>query len=211
VQCDETRPACSKCQTYGVSCPGYERSFKFVDRVHRRPRSSCNDSEASAQENDVAVCTDPKPTATSALVVPSCRGYENNFTTIHSPDTYQVQCLSTWIEDVSPSKLSVPDEVTIARLFYFIPARLGRSSALDLAVRCFTVHHLGITEGNEDVIRHGWLAYGKALNSLQKAIYDPVEALRSETICATMILTLYEVHHDALTLTSNSRKLTFHL
>ena len=117
---------------------------------------------------------------------------------IHSPGIYQVQCLSTWIEDVSRNQSSVPDEITIARLFCFIPARLGASSALDLAVRCLTVHHFGITEGNEDIIRQGQFAYGKALRSLQEAIYDPLEAMRSETLCATMILTIYEVHRPQL-------------
>ncbi len=53
-------------------------------------------------------------------------------------------------------------------------------------------------EGNEAIIRHGWSAYSKALFSLQKAIYDPVEAVKSETLCATMILTIYEVCHDSM-------------
>lgn len=116
--------------------------------------------------------------------------------TIHSPDIYQIQCLSTWIQDISWRPSSVQDQSTIARLFYLIPARLGNSSALDLAVRCLTVHHLGITEGNEDIVLHGRIAYGKALSSLQRAIYDPAEAMKSETLCATMILSIYEVDRD---------------
>jgi hypothetical protein len=204
VQCDETKPACTKCQTYGASCPGYERSFKFVDRVHRRPQPSYSDKEAFAKKGSDEMSTDPKLTAISMSTASSYRGSgSSRIATIHSPDVYQVQCLSTWIEDVSRSQSSGPDEVTIARLFCFIPARLGSSSALDLAVRCLTVHHLGIAEGDEDIVRHGWFTYGKALSSLQKAVYDPVEAMKSETMCATMILALYEVHRGSLMLTSN--------
>jgi hypothetical protein len=115
---------------------------------------------------------------------------------------HQIQCLSTWIEDVSRSP-SVSDENTIARIFFLIPARLGTSSALDMAVHCLTVHHLGVMQGNEDIVRHGRLTYGKALFNLQKAVYDPAQALTSETLCATMILSIYEVDYNSLLLVSN--------
>lgn len=71
-----------------------------------------------------------------------------------------------------------------------------------MAVRCLTVHHLGITRGNEEIVRHGRYAYGKALCYIQKAIYDPAEALASETLCATMILSIYEVEFNPLFLVS---------
>ena len=199
MKCDETRPACAKCQTYGVICPGYERAFKFVDRAHRRPQPSCDDRTVPVQDWSEAVTPRLPPTGSSSsspkrsMAISSQSLGSCLTSTIHSPGMYQIQCLSTWIEDVSRSPSSVPDEITIARLFSFIPARLGNSSALDLAVRCLTVHHFGISEGNEDIVRHGWLAYGKALSSLQRAIYDPVEAMKSETLCAIMILSIYEV------------------
>jgi hypothetical protein len=107
-----------------------------------------------------------------------------------------MQLLSTWIEDISGKASQIPDEVTIARLFCFIPACLGGSSALDSAVHCLTVHYLGIQQGNEEITRYGRLAYGKALCDIQKAIDDPVEAMKSTTLCATMILSLYEVNSD---------------
>lgn len=175
-----------------------------MDRVHRRPQLSCNDKETFAKMDSDAMSTDPKLTAINMLTASSYRGSGNSrIATIHSPDVYQVQCLSAWIEDVSRSQSSGLDEVTIARLFCLIPARLGTSSALDLAVRCLTVHNFGMAEGDEDIIRHGRFTYGKALSSLQRAIYDPVEVIKSETMCATMILTLYEVHSGSLMLTSN--------
>jgi hypothetical protein len=182
-----------------VSCPGYEKTFKFVDRAHRRPQKSCNSNGTSAQE-DVETVTPTKASSAIALnstdisMVVSSRHSGSTLTTrIYSPSIHQVQCLSTWIEDVSRSRSSIPDQITIAQLFCFIPSRLGRSRALDLAVRCLTVHHLGVTECSEQIIRHGRFDYGKALCSLQKAVYDPVEAMRSETLCATMILCIYEV------------------
>ncbi len=35
VRCDEGRPGCARCVTYGTECPGYGRSAKFVDGKHQ--------------------------------------------------------------------------------------------------------------------------------------------------------------------------------
>jgi len=192
-----------------VSCPGYERALKFVDQVHRHAKASCHGKGASAQERDnvtppaLISTTSSSSSSKWPMVLPSRSSGSRLASTIHSPRMYQVQCLSTWIEDISRSPSSVSDEITIAQMFFFIPARLGTSNALDMAVRCLTVHHLGITQGNEEIVRHGRYAYGKALCNLQKAINDPGEALSSETLCATMILSIYEVDYNSLLLVSN--------
>jgi hypothetical protein len=194
-----------------------------VDRAHSRPQSSYNDKGASGQECSEAISPAPTSTASSSScpkrsIVVSSRSSESGLSsTIHSPGTYQIQCLSNWIVDVSRSPSSFPDEITIARLFCFIPMRLGTSSALDMAVRCLTVHHLGITQENQQVVLQSRLMYGKALSCLQKAIYDPVQATTSATLCATITLCLYEVNCHSLILIpvlklsfscSRARKLT---
>jgi hypothetical protein len=189
-----------------VSCPGYEKALKFVDQVHRRAQASRHNKGVSAQEHDDVTApalistTSSSSSSKWSMVLPSQSSGSRLVSTIHSPWMYQVQCLSAWIEDVSRSPSSVSDEITIARLFFFIPARLGTSNALDMAVRCLTVHHLGIMQGNKEIVRHGRYAYGKALCNLQKAINDPGEALSSETLCATMILSIYEVDYNSLLL-----------
>ncbi|OAA58551.1 C6 zinc finger domain protein [Niveomyces insectorum RCEF 264] len=43
VRCDEGRPGCGKCATYGAECPGYDRSIKFVTGKHHVRRKARND------------------------------------------------------------------------------------------------------------------------------------------------------------------------
>ena len=83
--------------------------------------------------------------------------------------------------------------MAMSRWLSFVPERLGTSSALDKAVRCFTAHHVATTHGNEQMVRYGRVVYGQALSSLQKSLYDPMAVTSSERLCATMLLCMYEV------------------
>jgi hypothetical protein len=109
------------------------------------------------------------------------------------PDLRQMQCLSILIADVSQGQTSVPDTAVIPLWLSCIPERLGKSFALDQAVRCFAVHHMGNMYGNDAMIIHGRSAYGQALSSLQKAFRDPVKVFSSGTLCAAMLLCMYKV------------------
>ena len=71
-----------------------------------------------------------------------------------------------------------------------VPPRLGFSTALDDAVKCLCVAYTAILLTNHTVdVMH----YTKALKSLRKCICDPVSALSSETLCAVICLSWYEV------------------
>ena len=110
---------------------------------------------------------------------------------IHSPSLQDEQCLALVIADLSISDST--EVVLTSRWLSLIPERLSTSDALDTAVRCFAIHHLGIIHGNEQMIRCARSTYGQALTSLQKALYNPVEVMSSQTLCATSILCMYEV------------------
>ena len=71
-----------------------------------------------------------------------------------------------------------------------IPARLGVSDALDAAVQCLCAGYVTIASSTPPV--HS-VFYSKALSSLRKSLNDPVEALSSETLCASICLSWYEV------------------
>ncbi|KAI9817899.1 MAG: hypothetical protein M1827_001018 [Pycnora praestabilis] len=74
-----------------------------------------------------------------------------------------------------------------------VAERLGQNKALDDAVRCITVNHVGRLSKNEVAIRRSRGAYLEALRSLQIGLYDPETGTSSETLCATWLLGLYEV------------------
>lgn len=183
-----------------MECPGYNKQLKFVEGAHRRSQAQCDGKGWSKRNQSINVSPAPNlepATSTSVVLAPKILRDRVSATT-YSPGIYQIQCLPNFIEDVSRSHSIIQDVITFASWFAFIPDRLGTSIALDMAVRCLTVHHLGTTQGNEQAIFYCRLVYGKALYSLQKALYDPLEATLSVTLCATMILCLYEVSCDSV-------------
>ncbi|KAL1897723.1 hypothetical protein Sste5346_004031 [Sporothrix stenoceras] len=85
VRCDEGRPGCAKCATYGADCPGYDRSLKFVSGKHqvrkRGQASSSKDREAAASaSNPNSASASPRPEADSSIFVNEYgSGYTENY------------------------------------------------------------------------------------------------------------------------------------
>jgi hypothetical protein len=74
-----------------------------------------------------------------------------------------------------------------------ITTRLGTSSTLDKAIRCFTTHYFGKLSGNEQMVRYSRSAYGEALSGLQRTLNSFPDVTSSETLSAATLLCLYEV------------------
>ena len=93
-----------------------------------------------------------------------------------------------------PSKLTGLLSCSHTSYLTYLPSRYGHSTCLNDAVDCIIARVQQIifptdAKLNSMVI----LRYIKALNSLQKALYSPVECYEAEVLCATEILALYEV------------------
>ncbi|OCL12160.1 hypothetical protein AOQ84DRAFT_420790 [Glonium stellatum] len=76
----------------------------------------------------------------------------------------------------------------------YLPSRYGYSDCLDDATRCVAAKMRQIVLTTDQlpdatVLSH----YGKALKSLQAAVNDPVSCLKSDILCATEILALFEL------------------
>ena len=83
----------------------------------------------------------------------------------------------------------------VGSFFQFVPARMGRSVALDDAVSCLCgiysspySFHAGIYQG-----------YAKALSSLRRCLSDDSLRMTSETLCASILLQMCEVSSVHLT------------
>jgi hypothetical protein len=77
--------------------------------------------------------------------------------------------------------------------FRHIPQRLGQNQALDDAVRCICTVYKSTLTGNRSASALGRGDYYKALKSLRLSVLNPEEALSSNTLCAAVILSWYEV------------------
>jgi hypothetical protein len=202
---------------YGASCPGYDKGLKFV--VGKTHRSRRQQRTYLKQQKTISFSTSsesPSPTECSSISSFQClpsppqsskspevqlvtlnEHYESSpdpflCFSISSPALYQAQCLSYLVEFL-PKRNATSDILIMSRWMSFLPSRLGRSKALDTAIACFTTQQIGTSQNDQKMLGFGRSTYVQALGRLQKAINDPSEASTSETLCAAMLLCIYEV------------------
>ena len=100
VKCDETRPACSKCQKYGVDCPGYDKVIKFVSQKHQiRQRG-----KGTGQKDEFLTIRKKSPSDSDSSPYSSFQ--------INSPTSLETQLSSDGCSDGS---LNSPSVIEISR------------------------------------------------------------------------------------------------
>jgi hypothetical protein len=202
---------------YGASCPGYDKGLKFViGKTHRSRRqqrtylkqqktisfspSSESPSPIEFSSTSPSQCLPSPPQSNSSpeLQIATLHQHFENVPdpsicfSISSPSLYQAQCLSILMEHL-PKQNANSDILIMSRWMSFLPSRFGRSRALDTAIACFTTQQIGTTHNDAKMLGYGRSTYVQALGRLQKAINSPQEAGTSETLCAAMLLCIYEV------------------
>ena len=117
---------------------------------------------------------------------------------LSSPDLEQQQLLHIFIFSIAPTPVdqstaagaAVPTHGPwLARL----PALTGRNKLLDNTVRAVTIAHFGRLDGCSNFLSEARPYYGKALHLLSLALADPTEAHSAEVLCATILLSMYEM------------------
>lgn len=115
----------------------------------------------------------------------------------HRPSNDRGQTINALIQNLHESQAA--NEIRIfASWFKDVPEHLGQKVTLDSAMAAFTLHLLGRANEDDALIRESRSMYGRSLRALQKALDHPVEWKSSETLCTTMILTLFEVRTLAI-------------
>lgn len=74
-----------------------------------------------------------------------------------------------------------------------LASRTEVSATLLYAIRAISLSFLGRQVQDENLVYNSRLIYGKTLLRLNKALQDPNEGLASDTLCATVLLTFYEL------------------
>ncbi|KAK3943018.1 hypothetical protein QBC46DRAFT_378732 [Diplogelasinospora grovesii] len=218
VKCDETRPGCARCAKYGAACPGYDRELKFVTYKQTAARSrkrkpspgrsaagQCSNpethtvpddgvlrqeelgSESGAQLLRTAASTDPDTwECADAVTQRTTRLYLY-------PSNNRAQLICNMIQTLSQTEKTNSEVMVFAPWFNHVPQHLGKKPALDSAMAAFTMHLLGKAENDERLVGESRSVYGQSLSALQRALNHAAEWKSSETLCATMILTLFEL------------------
>ena len=74
-----------------------------------------------------------------------------------------------------------------------VPRRLGVNEALDAAAEVLVYGHTRYCMGYRSPNTEMLVKHSRALNALRVCLDDPAQARTSETLCATMILSICEV------------------
>lgn len=186
-QCDQRRPGCARCETYGKPCPGYDKGFKFIAGKpyrSRRPRRSAGNDSPNAKATD---SSDSDATLPSQAVI-----RDESLASLTSPRSHVVQGLSALVDDFCEPRSANQKHVT-SHWFGYLPSVYGENRTLDATIEAFVAHHCGTILQNDQMVAYARSTYGKALHQLRRSLTNTSECFSTSIFCAVVLLCLYEV------------------
>jgi hypothetical protein len=97
---------------------------------------------------------------------------------------------------MDPQCQSVFSPQAVGGFFPFIPERLGLNEALDAAIPCLYGMYGDLLAGR-NASATTMQGYVTCLGALRRCIVDPVLRMQSETLCASLIVQIFEVRSSA--------------
>lgn len=185
-QCDEKKPACSRCLRLNIPCVGSgERRFKFKEerRFNKSPETDDDRQIATKQEAR-------EFTATAAAVSAA----EKAARTIFLPPSNELTFLtSVFVQTLKPSTdLRYNLVWNYGGFLAEVPQRLGANEALDASVYAVCAAHSSFCL-YKDISVEALTKYSHALRMLRVCLDDPVKASTPETLCAVLMLLICQV------------------
>ncbi|RDW82468.1 hypothetical protein BP6252_03580 [Coleophoma cylindrospora] len=74
-----------------------------------------------------------------------------------------------------------------------VPRRLGINKVLDFTVQSLCLAHRALVKSDEQLLLRSFKTYGCALHNLQACLNSANQAISSETLCAAILLGVYEL------------------
>ncbi|KAH6723831.1 hypothetical protein BKA61DRAFT_587200 [Leptodontidium sp. MPI-SDFR-AT-0119] len=184
VKCDEVRPSCSQCRRGGRQCSGYDLPMTFIIQHPsldgpKKKTSNIGEERQSKQQS----ASDEEIWDTGEI---------NRI--IHCPDLNRVQLVKSFVNSLFPSEYLVPQLSFFADWLWLIPQYMAKNQLLDYSAQCLALGFFGRETGNAVLEQSSREAYSKALRCLSRAVEDSEIGLSSETLCATMLLSFYEIY-----------------
>ena len=114
---------------------------------------------------------------------------------IMSPTAYQSQLLSLFLATIRSDKSMhiLPTFSCHSIWLGQLASRAEVSPTLLFAIRAMSLSFLGRQARDENLIHNSRLIYGRTLLKLNKSLQDPIEGVASDTLSATVLVTVYEV------------------
>lgn len=175
-QCDQARPACSRCSRLQITCIGAgERRFKFKDQTNvvKTSKSAAGRTPGRRELSPTSNYTSDLDTAFLAI-----------------PYNETMRIANAFISTLEISDLRYSVSYYGAFLKY-VPQRLGTNQALDAAVQALASASswLRTRENPTQVL----VQYGNALKALRLSLRDPIRAESPETLCAIYLVMICQV------------------
>lgn len=187
VKCDGEKPQCTKCIKYGVECPGYEKSMKFVSVKHQiqskgtRVARYSSIGSGSSRSHGVEPNDEPPTLSMVAQLSPN-----------------RAQYVGTMM-DIAQASLGRNEVSGYLGFFHCLKVdTLGTTAALDGAVCSLAMHLIGKESSDDSLIAQSRTLYGRSLQSLQTALRHPTKWKSIETLCSSILLCVFEVLRQAL-------------
>lgn len=113
---------------------------------------------------------------------------------LNNADQNQNVLVTKFKESLFPDNQSVPAAFkSHARWLSHLPPLTGTNPLLDAAVRAVTLVHIGRLNNSEPFVMESRPYYGQALRLLNRALQDKQSGTSSETLCAVILLSFYEM------------------
>ncbi|KAL8684918.1 MAG: hypothetical protein Q9218_008072, partial [Villophora microphyllina] len=206
--CDEQRPACTQCATSDRICPGYTHLFDLVLRdqtelvsrkaQRKRKRQPASNAKRTPTDNvspKTADSDSPQPNRklppSSAIIATTATTGYSLPKSLHEPP--ETQAVNAFISNY----VSIPRHPYSRRgyLDCLLPLyqNTRHDSLLSLAVAAMALAIEGGPPSSQHYRELSRSFFGKALVKTSRAIRDPVESVKDETLMSVLLLSFYEV------------------
>ncbi|KAH4915912.1 hypothetical protein HBI56_226980 [Parastagonospora nodorum] len=215
IKCDETWPSCLNCQRNSKDCPGPPARHTFKDlgpRLAGTERSTSSKHLLIPAQQYKSLTQLNEKYAKNGSVVHKFRiSQENSAVQKRRPQRSVTKSLSPpkspFLRQPSPSQHHELARALIAatttgsvgvRMSVFgpfireVPARLGHNAALDAAVAVLVNAHISLVQKKTALEIVSPQLYLRAIRALQTCLEDVQQGMSSNTLCASVILSLVE-------------------
>lgn len=177
-QCDEGKPACSRCIRLRIQCVGCgERRFMFKVQTTAKARSKSKSKSMKPEE--VWTPTDNKPVLDLALGRPRMP--------LSNDETVAIGAFVSVLQ-VTDARYDVSGN---SGFMQYIPRRLGSNPLLDASANAFVSAYSTVWTGHTSL--QAYSRFGRALRCLRDCVADPVKCSTAETLCSMYLILLAQV------------------
>lgn len=193
------RPECKQCQKYGVTCPGYTRTPKFMDEgpslrqrfAQHKPQPKPN-SITTSTTSSALVLTSATPSPTTPTESIDERLLPSLVTTSHSAQqpvifgTFVLRAFTKWF-GLNKLRVHVPWTLHVAQ-------NIGTDPAFDAAIHALNAIFLAHTHTDKRLHRSSREIYSQALRLFGNRIRRVEDMHSSNSVSITIALSLFEAY-----------------